>query len=377
VRFSPPALTAFTFTVGFGVIQAIQELGTAHNLVGSSYGQVLLVKIGLVALMVPASVVAWRLRRPSLRFEGILAVFVVAAAAILAAFPIPPSRLVEEQAAHRATPSASARPRPGDLTMGSHAGQVLVGLTVRPGSPGENQLVLYLLPLEGDEAAAGLTAELTVGTTSLRPSECGSTCRQTTATLDGGETVQVRVKGPKGGIASFRLPTLPAQDGSALLDRAQERIHRLTTYRLYETLSSGLGTTIPAQYEYEAPNRLRSLVSGRTESIWIGTDRYSRDHPGGSWQLQQGGPSIPVPSFIWDYFKPFVDPRIIGAATVEGVPTTIVSFTDGQKGTPIWFRLWIDPQGLVRRAEMRAPGHFMNDRYYDFDGPITVTAPVG
>src|SRR6266545_3431670 len=237
VRFSPPALAAFTVTVGFGAIQAIQELGTAHALVGSSYGQVLLVKIGLVALMVPASVVAWRLRRPSLRFEGILAVFVVAAAAILAAFPIPPSRLVEEQAAHRATPSASARPRPGDLTMGSHAGQVLVGLTVRPGSPGENQLVLYLLPLEGDEAAAGLTAELTVGTTSLRPSECGSTCRRTTATLDGGETVRVRVNGTKGGIASFRLPTLPAQDGSALLDRAQQRIHRLTTYRLYETLS--------------------------------------------------------------------------------------------------------------------------------------------
>src|SRR2546422_899721 len=94
VRFSPPALTAFTFTVGFGVIQAIQELGTAHNLVGSSYGQVLLVKIGLVALMVPASVVAWRLRRPSFLLEAPPALFVVAPAGVRAAFPIPPSRLV-------------------------------------------------------------------------------------------------------------------------------------------------------------------------------------------------------------------------------------------------------------------------------------------
>ncbi len=377
VRFSPPALTAFTVTVGFGVIQAIQELGTAHNLVGSSYGQVLLLKIGLVALMVPASVVAWRLRRPSLRFEGILALFVVAAAAILAAFPIPPSRLVEEKAAQRATPPASARPRAGDLTMGSHAGQVLVGLTVRPGRPGPNRLVLYLLPLEGEEAAAGLKAELTVGSSSLPLAECGDTCRQTTASLAGGETVQVTVKGPKGGVASFQLPELPAPDGSALLDRAQERIHRLTTYRLYETLSSGLGTTIPAQYDYQAPNRLRSLVSGRSESIWIGTDRYTRDHPGAPWQVESGGPPIPVPSFIWDYFKPFVDPRILGQATVDVVPTTIVSFTDGQKGTPIWFRLWIDPEGLVRRAEMRAPGHFMNDRYYDFDAAFTISTPTG
>jgi hypothetical protein len=328
-------------------------------------------------VMIPASVVAWRLRRPSLRYEGTLAVFVVAAAAVLAAFPIPPSRLVEEEAAHQATPSASARPRGGDLTMGSHAGQVLVGLTVRPGRPGPNQLTVYLLPLEGEEAAAGLKSELTVGTTSLPLARCGDTCRQTAATLDGRETVRVSVVGSKGGVASFRLPELPAPDGSSLLDRAQEQIHQLQTYRLYETLSAGLGTTIPATYEYQAPDRLRSLVNGETESIWIGTDRYTRDHPRGPWQVEKGGPSIPVPAFIWDYFKPFVDPHILGKGTVDGVRTTIVSFTDGQKGTPIWFRLWIDPEGLVRRAEMRAPGHFMNDRYYDFDEPITISAPTG
>ena len=376
MRFSPPALTAFTVTVGFGAIQAFQELGTAHALVGSSYGQVLLVKIGLVALMVPASVVAWRLRRPHLRFEGALAVFVVAAAAIMAAFPVPPSRLVEEEAAHRATPSASARPRAGDITMGSHAGQVLVGLTVRPGLPGKNQVLLYLLPLEGDAAAAGLEATLAVGTTPLPLVECGDTCRQASSTLAGGETVRVTVEGTKGGVASFLLPELPAPDGTELLNRAQQRIHQLQTYRLYETLSSGLGTTIPATYEYQAPNRLRSFVNGQSESIWIGTDRYTREHPGAPWDVQGGGPPIPVPSFIWDYFKPFVDPRILGRATVDGVCTTIVSFTDGQKGTPIWFRLWIDPEGLVRRAEMRAPGHFMNDRYYDFDAPFTISAPT-
>jgi copper transport protein len=94
VRFSPPALTAFAVTVGFGAIQALQELRTVRALTGSRYGQVLLAKIALVGLMVPLSVVAWRLRRPHFRFEGTLAVLVVAAAAILAAFPVPPSRLV-------------------------------------------------------------------------------------------------------------------------------------------------------------------------------------------------------------------------------------------------------------------------------------------
>jgi len=122
---------------------------------------------------------------------------------------------------------------------------------------------------------------------------------------------------------------------------------------------------------------MESTVSGRSQAVWIGDTRYIRDSPGAPWQVQPGGPSIPVPSFIWDYFKPFVNPRIVGEEQVDGVRTTVVSFAGGQKGTPIWFRLWIDPQGLVRRAEMRAPGHFMNDRYYDFDAPFTITAPTG
>ncbi len=40
--------------------------------------------------------------------------------------------------------------------------------------------------------------------------------------------------------------------------------------------------------------------------------------PGAAWQVQPGGPSIPVPSFIWDYFKPFVDVRMVGEDRVDG-----------------------------------------------------------
>jgi len=375
VRFSPPALTAFTVTVGFGAIQAIQELGIAHALVGSSYGQVLLVKIGLVGSMIPLSVVAWRLRSPHLRFEGTLAVAVVAAAAILAAYPIPPSRLVAEEAARQATPSESALPGPGELTLGSHAGQVLVGLTLRPARPGANQAVVYLLPLEGNKAAADLKATITVGGSTSLLTACGDTCRRATLELRGDETVAVTVAGPKGGQATFEIPKLPAPDGSAILQHAQDRIHRLQTYRLSETLSSGL-TTIPSQYAFEAPNRMESTVE-QSRTVWIGDTRYVREKPGAAWQVQPGGPSIPVPSFIWDYFKPFVDPRIVGDDRVDGLRTTVVSFAGGQKGTPIWFRLWIDPQGLVLRAQMRAPGHFMDDHYYDFDAPFSISAPTG
>ena len=82
-----------------------------------------------------------------------------------------------------------------------------------------------------------------------------------------------------------------------------------------------------------------------------------------------------MPKFTWDYFRPFIGAHIVGRETVDGVPTSIISFAGGQGGTPIWFRLWVDPKGLVRRAEMRAPGHFMNDRYYDYDAPFWIEPP--
>jgi hypothetical protein len=42
-----------------------------------------------------------------------------------------------------------------------------------------------------------------------------------------------------------------------------------------------------------------------------------------------------------------------------------------------WFRVWGDADGLARRAEMRAQGHFMDDRYYDFDALFTIEPPLG
>lgn len=379
VRFSPPALVAFTVTVGFGAIQAIQELGTARALVGSSYGQVLLVKIGLIAIMVPLSLVAWRRRRPHPRVEGTLAVFVVAAAAIMAAFPIPPSRLVEEEAARQATPSVSALPRPGaDLTMGGHAGQVLVGLTVHPARPGRNDLFLYLLPLEGNQAARDLTVTLTVGQGTVPVTTCGATCRRAAVQLQGSETISVTVAGPKGGMATFRIPKLPAQEGSHLLAQMMTRMHGLKTYRLDETLSSGLAV-VTSRYAFQAPDRFESIVtesSGGSRMVWIGGTRYLRQGDG-QWQVLHGGPPPDVPSFIWDFFRPFIDARILGRAAVDGVPTCIVAFFGKSGVTPVWFRLWIDGEGLVRQAQMRAQGHFMDHRYYDFDRPISIEPPKG
>lgn len=83
-----------------------------------------------------------------------------------------------------------------------------------------------------------------------------------------------------------------------------------------------------------------------------------------------------MPSFVWDYLPTqLLDPRIVGTARVDGVAAKVLAFYGPTGPSPIWFRLWVDADGLVRRAEMRAPGHFMDQRYARFNVPLTIVAP--
>jgi copper transport protein len=379
-RFTPVALASFAVTVGTGAIRGVQEVGGWAGLFGSLYGLVLVVKILLVLTMVQASVLAWRRIAIFPRGEAAAAALVIGAAALLSAFPLPPARQVE--AAESPTPSAaSAAPIPegGALTLGSHAGPVLVGLTLSPAAPGSNELTIYVQSLDGPAATAALPVKATVNGEPAMLTQCADTCRKGRAKLRGGDRVTVDVGTPAGGRAVFRIPNLPAPSGELLLQKMQKAMGALTTYRLDETLTSGLGTSVDSTYAFAAPNSFESHVrepgsSGRT--VWIGDTRYLRED-NGSWQVEKGTPFLPVPTYIWDSFKPYQDVRIVGNTVVDGTPTTELAFAGGNQDLPIWFELWVDASGLVHRAEMRAPGHFMDHRYYDFDAQITIAPPTG
>lgn len=274
-----------------------------------------------------------------------------------------------------------ALPRSGDLTLGGHAGEVLVGLTVRSGTAGAEELLVYLQDLGSEDSTGARVVTIEVDGQALGVTQCGPTCRTASAELRGGERVEVDVGGNNGGSAPFRLPDLPAPSGADLVAEMMRTMHSLDSYRLDESLTSGLGTTVRATYAFLAPDRYTSRVQqqgGETsETIVIGGTRYLRSSHEGPWEKQTGGPPLDVPSFIWDSFQPLTEPRVIGHERVAGLDTTEVSFFGGtEQGTPVWFRLWIDDRGLVRRAEMRAQGHFMDHRYYDFDAPITIRPPM-
>jgi copper transport protein len=377
-RLTPVALVTFGVTAVTGFLRAVQEIGGLRSLFTSLYGWTLLAKVLAIGLMVELSFLAWRRIAVWPRAEASLAVIAIGAAALLASFPLPPSRAeraAEEQAAEQGLaglPSATA------LTLGGHAGPVLVGLSFDPGVPGSNAITLFILPLEGERAAARVPAQIDVDGERIALTQCGTTCREGKADLAGGERIAVRIPGDGGGTAIFDLPDLPMPDAVDLVDRMMTRMHALRTYRLEETLSSG-GPSVVSRYTFRAPDRAESITEtseGTTHVVWVGTTQYLRT-PGNDWSVSEGGPGQKVPSFIWDYFQPFRDVREISHERAEGVTTSIVAFFGGSETTPVWFKLWIDEDGLVRRAEMRAKGHFMDHRYFAFNEPVTIEPPKG
>lgn len=372
-RFTPIAIPAFLVTVLTGVLRGTQELSQLSDLWSSGYGAVLLAKSLGVLAMIPLSVLAWRrsIKRPLA--EALVAGLVILAAGLLAAFPLPPARVAEAEVATEKS-SISGLPKPEDLTLGAYAGEVLLGITLRPGEPGRNEVLIYLLPIEGEEEAREVTVSAEVDGKRLKLETCGSTCRKTISTLSGGERLSLDLSGTKRGNAQVQIPAIAAPDATSILQKMDARMRFLKTFRIDETLRPAKAPT-SARYSLQAPDRLHMEVSSGFESIRIGQASYQRESQAAQWKVEQGAPAIKVPFFIWGT-PPFASARILGSESVNGMGFTLVGFFEDRGGLPIWFKQWIDPDGLVRKAEMRAQGHFMDHRYFDFDAPFPIERPV-
>lgn len=369
VRFSRPAVAAFLVTAVTGVARGAEELARPVDLVAGGYGRVLTAKVLAVGVMVVLSLLAWRRRVFAPRLEGAAALLVVGAAALLTAFPLPPARLQEANASRQA---GAALPQEGDLTVGLNAGDVVLGLTLRPAQPGPNQIWMTVLPVEGTLAAGRLPVVLTVGGRGVTLRQCGPGCRTATADLGGGEALDVKVGGSGGGTVRFIVPQLPTVDAHDQVQRLEARMGGLRTLRVDETLRPA-PVPVVAKFAFEAPDRMSLDLSSGGESIIVGPVRYSRDGPGARWKMDDALP-VRAPAFPWDS-GPVVAPRLLGVGEADGVPVQVMSFFTGTAETPVWMKVWVDGDSLVRRVEMRAQAHIMDDRDYDFDAPIVIGAP--
>ena len=369
-RFTPVALVAFSLTALTGLLQAVEELSSPLDLLHSTYGNVLAFKLVAIGAMLPLSLLAWRRLQPRPRLEAAIVLIVVSASALLAAFPLPPARLAEAEAGLAGPESALALPQPGDLTLGGSAGDSVVGLAIRPGRPGQNVLWVYAMSVAGESAAAQVAVRIEVDGRDVTARHCGPTCATASVSLAGGESISVLL-GAGQDAAVFKLPQLPAPDGTGVVQMLQRAMHQLHAYRIDETLGPA-SRPLRTLYAFQSPDRLSYQLSTGGETVIVGTVRYSRSTPTGRWVVEDTLP-IRVPDFAWDS-GPIQDARIVDATVPGG--EQVISFFEAPYGSPIWFRLVVGSQGLVEYAEMRARGHFMDDRYFDLDAGFSIVPPV-
>src|SRR6202049_926967 len=91
-RFSRVAPLAFAITALTGVLRATEELSSVSDLWSTSYGAVLSMKTAGVVVMLALSWLAWRRGLSVARVEAAIALIVIAATALLAAYPLPPGQ---------------------------------------------------------------------------------------------------------------------------------------------------------------------------------------------------------------------------------------------------------------------------------------------
>ena len=389
--FTPYAVGAAVLTAATGTVNAVIELADPADLVQTAYGLVLVGKTIAFALMASFGFVhfVWR-RRPAtgeptlrgpLRAETGAALVALLLATLLVGFPNPPREAEASAGSLTTTDPVLAKLGGRDaLSIADASGPFIVGLTVLPPQPGPAEIRVQVLGVEpGDglrnvrftSGSGGASQTVALG------EPCGFGCFAGTATFDkaGDWRLAVAIDSNRGPISIEASVPLPATDGSSELARALTSEEALKSAVLTERLrGSADGPTIVSTYKFQAPDRAAITVNDATQ-ILAGLDQFRRTGTG-PWVKS----AFPAPGFSWPtgYYRDFwagaAAVRILGADTVDGVPSTIIGFV--RPDIPAWFRVWVGTSdGLLRRADMRAEGHLMNQTYAQLNGPIKVQTP--
>ncbi len=387
-RYSVAALVSFDVLLLTGAYQLWVNVDRPAQLVDTSYGQALLVKGLLVAILVAfGAATAWTLRdvgraqdaalRAQSRgtrlvtIEGAIAVLLLASIGLLTA--LPPART--------SGLAAESVPRPlSGLTLANHAGPLLATLTLSPAKPGANQVSVLVQdsrarPIDDAEVYVEVTQ---LGATSSTPTRvrlerASQDFRgQVVLSSSGRWSLQVAVRLPAASQeqrAKFEFE-VPVPGARLILEQADAAMNRLKSVVEYSELTSG-GPIVRTTAAYQAPNRLRYVVEipGREPSttVVVGNRRYDRVGSG-PWNVSPWPGTEP---FRWPDYR-FAQTAsaivLLGRESVDGIECYVVSFLDPPSGAR--YRLWVGTTDyLIRRYEMMAVGHYMTARFDSFDDP--------
>lgn len=402
-RFGRVALPAFLVVASTGVLNAYIQLRHPSLLWESSYGRTLLVKSVLVAVIACVSYThVFRLRPRLLAAnpyadarlehrhwrllgsEPLIGIGLAVVVAVLVAFPLPrevaAARTLAAQPLAACDPCVLPLPAAKQLAVATNAGsEVVSGWLERRAGNLEGQV--RVLDIEGQPASTPFEIE---GAAAVSPS-CGPGCRA--FTIRGTPSAVRVVLNPDRGEQTAMLPTSwqPAGSGVArrILDRAQAVMRHLRSVRQIEEVNSVPGLYALSVGRLQAPDRwanttyvVRPPASPQLEDelVAIGERQWTR-HPGGRWQLQPQGGTLPFATptlFTWSSYAEAV--RLIGVERPHGRALATLALMD--PGTPAWWTLHVDlATGRVLDARLITSGHFISTRYSQFNSAPPILAP--
>ena len=394
-RFTGPAVLAAAAVGLSGVASSWLVVTSLDDLVTTAYGQTILAKGAAFTAMALIGLEHWRRRRRDgqqasvfwlVRAEAVLAVTALAVATLLVGFPNPPRESAVATAANDPVSVLEATLVQPSVSVAGRSGSYVVGVTVTPPRPGPVDIVVQVEGLEPGGALRDVRVTAS-GPTTARTGleECGAGCYRGSLELTGRGRWALRVYGTTNAEPLDATVTLdlPAKDGSAQLEDTLTAMADVDSARVREDLRSAADAApIVSSYGFSAPDRMRWDVeppradARESTRIAIGDTGYLTDEsePDGWKTYDWIGEPFAWPEGFYEEF--FVDPfavRVIGNDTIDGTPTTVLAFT--QTAYPAWYRLWIDDQDRIRRLEMLADGHFM-DQYFTLDEPVDVRPPA-
>jgi copper transport protein len=354
-RFSMIALAAVLVVAATGLVRALTELSSVHQVWTTTYGSTLLVKSALLAVLVALGYVnRRRLRRPVVLAElAVLAVLLVAVGVLTGSRPG-----VRLPVAVVAAPARGPIPLPplGVLTLAAQNGRNAVTISVQLAGKSTGVTVAVIGP-----DGLGVNG-LPVRVNGVSAVACGFGCYRA---LVPGRPAAARVDAGAGTVV-FPLHTVVGP-GAALVARAGELLRTATSTVYRDRLSSGPGHTLRTLWKEQAPDRLSYVIEDGAAGIVIGDRRWDRDAPGARWVASAQQP-LRLPAVPWTT-------RITNFNVLSDDRTGwTVAFLD--RSTPAWFRARIDRRtGRLLSFRMIATAHFMADEYLSYNGEVVIRPP--
>lgn len=394
-RLAPFAVFAAAAVGLTGLGAAALTLTAPAELLATGYGQAITTKTVLFVVMVALGLAHRRQPRRNRAGAGVrslalgeggVGLAALAVAAILVGFPDPPR---EAEAGERRSDVASSLEilnRKEAVSLAAADGSFVIGITVTPPRAGRVDLRAHVIGLDpGDGLRDGHVTLTPAAAASSQPTvdaelhACGTGCLEASLRIPSPERWDVRLTATTNRQAidaTVQVP-LPAPDGSEALATAIDATEQLRTARMHETLRGAeKSEPIETDYAFAAPDAMRYEIAGGGTIVFLGTTTYRRSAPGEAFSSNPGSP----PGFSWplgyyrDFWTPAAATRIVGHEVLDGVATTIIAFV--RTDIAAWFKVWVgDDDNVIRRVEMRAEGHLMDQRYTELNPPLTITPP--